>query len=157
MVRAGALLAAVLTSVGAVVYLMGMENAVAEQDPNSVLSIGLHPSAVDYSRYPGLDEAILTARITAGETALREAGFDLVSCQLPADPDAAEAQLRKCVAGGEFRVAMIGAGVRMAPEHTLLFERLINVTSELVPGIRFCFNTSPETTIDALRRWVQPG
>ncbi len=155
--RAGALLAAVLASVGAVVYLMGMENAVAEQNPNSVLSIGLHPGAVDYSRYPGLDEAILTARITAGETALREAGFDLVSCQLPADPDAAETQLRECVAGGEFRVAMIGAGVRMAPEHTLLFERLINVTSELVPGIRFCFNTSPETTIDALRRWVQPG
>ncbi|UGT57495.1 hypothetical protein [Nocardia asteroides] len=129
----------------------------AAQNSNAVLSIGLHPGAVDYSRYPGLDEAILTARITAGETALREAGFDLVSCQLPADPDAAETQLRECVAGGEFRVAMIGAGVRMAPEHTLLFERLINVTSELVPGIRFCFNTSPETTIDALRRWVQPG
>lgn len=155
--RAGALLAAVLVSAGVVVHLMRMENVVAAQNSNAVLSIGLHPGAVDYSRYPGLDEAILTARITAGETALREAGFDLVSCQLPADPDAAETQLRECVAGGEFRVAMIGAGVRMAPEHTLLFERLINVTSELVPGIRFCFNTSPETTIDALRRWVQPG
>ncbi|MFE6919456.1 hypothetical protein ACFVAV_00270 [Nocardia sp. NPDC057663] len=129
----------------------------AQQKPQTVLSIGLHPGAVDYSRYPQLDEATLTARIAAGETALREAGFDIVSCQLPADPDAAEARLRECVAGGEFRVAMIGAGVRMAPEHTLLFERLINVASELVPGIRFCFNTSPETTIDALRRWVQPS
>lgn len=155
--RAGVLFATVLAGVGVIVYLMRTEDAVAQQNPQTVLSIGLHPSAVDYSRYPQLDEATLTARIAAGETALREAGFDLVSCQLPADPDAAEAKLRECVAGGEFRVAMIGAGVRMAPEHTLLFERLINVTSELVPGIRFCFNTSPETTIDALRRWVQPG
>lgn len=155
--RAGVLFATVLAGLGVIVYLMRTEDAVAQQNPQTVLSIGLHPSAVDYSRYPQLDEATLTARIAAGETALREAGFDLVSCQLPADPDAAEAKLRECLAGREFRVAMIGAGVRMAPEHTLLFERLINVTSELVPGIRFCFNTSPETTIDALRRWVQPS
>jgi hypothetical protein len=26
------------------------------------------------------------------------------------------------------------------------------VLVEIAPGIRFCFNTSPETTIDALRR-----
>lgn len=123
---------------------------------STVLSIGLHPSAVDYTRYPHLDEATLTARIEAGETALREAGFDIVTCQLPADPDAAEARLRAALAGRTFPVTMIGAGVRMAPEHTLLFERLINTVTELTPGTRFCFNTSPETTIDALRRWVSP-
>ncbi|MEU4413655.1 hypothetical protein [Nocardia salmonicida] len=157
MVRAGALLMAALAAVGITAYLMRTENPVAQQNTNTVLSLGLHPSAVDYSHYPQLDEATLTARIAAGENALREAGFDIVTCQVPADPDAAEAALRECAAGGEFRVAMIGAGVRMAPEHTLLFERLINVAADLAPGIRFCFNTSPETTIDALRRWVQPG
>lgn len=122
-----------------------------------ILSIGLHPSAVDYHRHPGLDEAILTARIAAGEAALREAGFDFVSCQVPSAPDEAEARVRECAAAGSFRVAMIGAGVRMAPEHTLLFERLVNVLIEIQPGIRFCFNTSPEGTIDALRRWVGQG
>ncbi|WP_221639323.1 hypothetical protein [Nocardia bhagyanarayanae] len=128
-----------------------------ERRHSTVLSIGLHPSAVDYSRYPGIDQATLTARIEAGESALRAAGFDIVSCQVPADPDAAEAQLRECASRGSFRVAMIGAGVRMAAEHTLLFERLVNVVAEIAPGIRFCFNTSPETTIDALRRWVEPA
>jgi hypothetical protein len=123
---------------------------------STVLSIGLHPSAVDYSRHPGLDEASLAARIEAGEAALRAAGFDVVSCQVPAAPDEAEAQVRGGAAAGSFRVAMIGAGVRMAAEHTLLFERLVNVLNEIQPGIKFCFNTSPETTIDALRRWVQP-
>ncbi|MQY28456.1 hypothetical protein [Nocardia aurantia] len=123
---------------------------------NTVLSIGLHPGAVDYSRYPGLDAAMLTARIEAGEAALRAAGFDLISCRLPADADAAVTTLRECVSRGTFRVAMIGAGVRMAPEHTLLFERLVNALIDISPGIRLCFNTSPETTIDALRRWIQP-
>ncbi|MBT2436961.1 hypothetical protein J7F01_33370, partial [Streptomyces sp. ISL-22] len=46
-----------------------------------VLSIGLHPRALDYSRMPdGLDEAGLTARIEAANAALREAGFDAVAC-----------------------------------------------------------------------------
>lgn len=133
------------------------EEQVTEANSNRVLSIGLHPSAIDYSKYPQLDAATLTARIEAGEAALRAAGFDFVSCQVPADPAAAEAKLRECLADGGFRVAMIGAGVRMAAEHTLLFERLINVTTELAPGIRFAFNTSPESTIDALRRWVTPA
>jgi hypothetical protein len=126
-------------------------------DVSAVLSIGLHPSAVDCSRYPGLDEATLAARIEAGEAALAAAGFDVVSCRLPAAPHEAEAQLRHRAAGRSFEVAMIGAGVRMAPEHTLLFERIVNVLNEIQPGIRFSFNTSPETTIDALRRWVQPA
>lgn len=130
------------------------EEQVAEADSGRVLTIGLHPSAVDYGKYPQIDEATLTARIEAGRIAMAEAGLDVVSCQVPADPDAAEAVLRECAAGGGFRVALIGAGVRMAGEHTILFERLINVAGELAPGIRFAFNTSPETTIDAIRRWL---
>jgi hypothetical protein len=122
-----------------------------------ILTLGLHPSAVDYSRHPGLDEATLTARIEAGEAALRAAGFDIVPCQVSADPDEAEATIRGRVAANPVEVVMIGAGVRMAPEHTLLFERVVNLVNELVPGIVFCFNTSPETTVDALRRWVRPG
>jgi hypothetical protein len=124
-------------------------------EAGTVLSIGLHPSAVDYSSHPGLDEAALSARIEAGEASLRAAGFDFVSCQVSADPDDAEAQVRTCAAARSFRIVMIGAGVRMAPEHTLLFERLVNVVNELSSGITFCFNTTPETTADALRRGLQ--
>ncbi|WP_181775596.1 hypothetical protein [Amycolatopsis pittospori] len=122
-----------------------------------ILSLGLHPSAIDYSRYPGIDEAALTARIAAGEAALRDAGFDIVSCQVSADPEEAEKTIRETVAADPVGVVMIGAGLRMAPEHTLLFERVVNLLNDLVPGIVFCFNTSPETTIDALRRWVRPS
>lgn len=117
-----------------------------------ILSLGLHPSAIDYSRHPGLDEATLTARIAVGESTLRDAGFDIVSCQVPADQHEAEKKIRECVAATPVRVVVIGAGLRMAPEHTVLFERIVNLLNELVPGVVFRFNTTPETTIDALRR-----
>jgi hypothetical protein len=123
---------------------------------DAILSVGLDPGAIDYRNHPGLDQATMTARIEAGEAVLRAAGFDIVSCQVPADPDEAETKVRDVAVAGPFKVAMIGAGVRMVPEHTLLFERLVNVIMEISPGVAFCFNTSPETTIDALRRWVTP-
>lgn len=120
-----------------------------------VLSIGLHPSALDHTRMPdGLDEAALTARIAAGNTALRAAGFDAVPCLIDTSPDRAEATVRERLQEHAFGLAMIGGGIRMAPENTLLFERLVNVLAEAAPGIRLCFNTSPETTVDALRRWI---
>jgi hypothetical protein len=122
----------------------------------AILSIGLHPSAIDYDRHPGLDEATMIARIEAGNAALRAAGFDFVACLVPAAPDEAEAMVRDRAASRTFGVVMIGAGVRMVPEHTELFERLVNVVNEVAPGISFCFNTSPESTSDALRRWVTP-
>jgi hypothetical protein len=92
-----------------------------------------------------------------GEATLHEAGFDIVPCQVSADPDEAEKKVRECVAANPVRVVMIGAGLRMAAEHTVLFERLVNLLNQLVPGVVFCFNTSPETTVDALRRWVRPS
>ena len=123
---------------------------------DTVLSLGLHPGAVDLSRHPAITQEMLAARIAAGEAAMREAGFDIVPCQVPSDLDEAEKKVRECLAARPVQVVMIGAGLRMAGEHTLLFERVVNLVNELVPGIVFCFNTSPETTIDALRRWARP-
>jgi hypothetical protein len=122
-----------------------------------VLSIGLHPRALDYSILPdGVDEASLTERIQRGNAALRDEGFDVVLCQVGTSPDTAEELIRDTLDGGPFGLAMIGGGVRMIPEHTELFERLVNVLHEVSPGIRMCFNTAPDNTVDALRRWITP-
>ncbi|WP_326574290.1 hypothetical protein OG889_04400 [Streptomyces sp. NBC_00481] len=121
-----------------------------------MLCIGLHPRGLDYSRMPdGLDEAAFTARVEAGNAALREAGFDTVHCWIDTSPDRAEAAVRKQLQECAFGLAIIGAGVRLLPENTLLFERLVNVLTETAPGIRLCFNTAPENTVEALRRWIQ--
>jgi hypothetical protein len=85
---------------------------------DTVLSLGMHPSAIDFSRYPGIDESMLMARIEAGEAVLREAGFDIVPCRLTsADPDDAEKKTRDCIAARPVQVVVIGAGLRMAEEY----------------------------------------
>ena len=104
----------------------------------------------------GVDEASLTARIQQGNAALRDAGFDVVLCQVDTSPDAAEAQIRAHLRDASFGLAMIGGGVRMVPEHTELFERVVNVLLEASPRIRLCFNTAPDNTVEALRRWIAP-
>ncbi|WP_331450347.1 hypothetical protein [Streptomyces prasinus] len=121
-----------------------------------VLSIGLHPSTLDYSRMPaGVNEAAFTARVKVADAALRTAGFDVVPCLIDASPDRAAATVREQLRKHTFGLAMIGGGVRLLPENTLLFERLVNVLTEEAPRIRLCFNTSPENTVEALRRWIQ--
>jgi len=116
------------------------------------LTIGLHPRALDYSRFPDLNEEQLTARVDAANAALRDTEFDITPCLVSASPDEAENDLRAVLANRSFDLVMVGGAVRAVPEHTLLFERVVNLVAEAAPGIRFCFNTSPETTLDALRR-----
>lgn len=121
-----------------------------------ILMIGIHARALDYSKLPpGLDEATMTARIEAGFGATTAAGFDAVNCLIGTSPDEAETEIRSAFDGDRFGLVMIGAGIRMIADYTELFERVVNVCSEESPGIAFCFNTSPETTLDALRRHVQ--
>lgn len=122
-----------------------------------ILMIGIHAKALDYSKLPPeLNEATMTERIEAGFGATLAAGFDAVSCLTGTSPDEAEAQVRAAFGQDQFGLVMIGGGIRMIPEYTELFERIINTCSDESPGIPFCFNTSPETTLEALRRHVQP-
>ncbi len=122
-----------------------------------VLSIGIHPRSLDWRTLPeGVDETSLSERIERGNAALRQAGFDIVLCHIDTSPDAAERLIRNILEDDQFGLAMIGGGIRMIPEHTELFERIVNVLHELSPGIRLCFNTAPDNTVDALRRWITP-
>ena len=122
-----------------------------------ILMIGIHARALDYSKLPpGLDEATMTERIEAGFGATVAAGFDAVSCLIGTSPDEAEAEIRAAFGRDRFGLVLIGGGIRMIKEYTELFERIVNVCNTESPGITFCFNTSPETSLDALRRHVQP-
>jgi len=49
---------------------------------------------------------------------------------------------------------MIGAGVRTVPSNFMLFEKLINVVHEHAPQAKICFNTMPNDTAAAVKRWV---
>ena len=121
------------------------------------LFIGIAANAFGPGDLPdGMTPEILAVRIEAGRAALREAGIDAEHCMTSMDPDATEDQLRELFARESFPLAMIGAGIRTLPEHTLLFERIVNVLTELNPAIRLCFNVVPEDSINAVRRWLEP-
>ena len=46
------------------------------------------------------------------------------------------------------------APYRHAPQHTLLFERVINAVHRHAPAAALCFNTNPNDTAEAVRRWA---
>lgn len=112
----------------------------------------MDPAVIDFSPYPGQDADQLRSRINAAEAQLRDAGFEVVMCLLPDEVDPAEAKIRGYLTQEAFKVVEIGSGLRSSHEYTEIFERVVNAVAELQPGIRFCFNDSPETTIDAVRR-----
>lgn len=74
------------------------------------------------------------------------------TCLLTDDADVAETTVKNALADEEFDVVEIGAGLRTSYDYTLVFERVINAVTGCRPGIRLCFNDSPETTLDAARR-----
>jgi hypothetical protein len=54
-----------------------------------------------------------------------------------------------------FDCIMIGAGVRLVPHDTVLFEKIINaVHQKASPSSKICFNTNPGDSAEAVLRWV---
>lgn len=120
------------------------------------LYVGIHPEAFAPGAIPeGMTAAELTARIESGWAASVAQGIEGELCLIGVGPDAAEAAIRERFAAGAFGVVLVGAGIRMLPEHTVLFERIVNTVADLGPGVRLSFNTAPEDSVDAVRRWLE--
>jgi hypothetical protein len=118
-----------------------------------VLVIGLEPTLVDYSAFPGLDATKVMAGLTADEARLRGLGYDPQVCLIDLG-DTAEAVVLDRLRQTRFDCIVIGAGVRTGPSHFILFERLINVVHQHAPQAKLCFNTKPSDTAEAVQRWL---
>jgi hypothetical protein len=118
-----------------------------------ILLLGLLPSVVDYSSFPGLTEEKLSHGLRAEEQGLCELGFD-ASWRLIDRGETAEAVVRAALAEKPCDVVLIGAGVRTVPALLPLFERLVNVVHEHAPKAKICFNTRPDDTREAVLRWI---
>lgn len=117
-----------------------------------VLQVGMDPDTIDFSAWPDQNADKLRARLGDAEARLRSAGFDVTVCLLQNDADIAESTVTEFFADGTFDLVEIGSGLRTSHEYTLIFERIVNTVAALQPGIPFCFNDSPETTLDAVLR-----
>jgi hypothetical protein len=85
---------------------------------------------------------------------LKELGFEVQNCLVDLGATA-ESVVSDRLSRENFDCIMIGAGVRLLPQHTVLFEKIINaVHQKAPPSSKICFNTNPGDSAEAVLRWV---
>jgi hypothetical protein len=85
---------------------------------------------------------------------LMRLGYDARWCGVTTDPEAAVATLRAVIAGDAVDCVLVGAGLRKTDQALVLFERILNEVHASCPRASICFNSTPEDSAAAVRRWV---
>jgi hypothetical protein len=124
----------------------------------SVLLVGLEPTLIDFSEpayaaFPGLDARKVRAALEADKATLVALGYDAELC-LTDFGETAGTVVEERLRAKNYDCVLIGAGVRTIPRHFMLFERLVNAVHEHAPRTRLCFNTRPDDTAEAVKRWI---
>lgn len=119
----------------------------------SVLILGWHASAVDFSKWPGLNAEKLERTLADSISKLNDQGFEAEDLMLKSADTAAD-DVKAKLATKAYDVVLIGAGVRKDDDSFLTFEKLINALHENAPQAKICFNTNPADTTDAVLRWT---
>ena len=123
---------------------------------NKVLSIGLDPKIVDFTKHPELDADFnadkLAKALDAEINLLRNAGFETEVCFIDNGETACQV-VAKLLKNNKYNYILIGAGVRKSEQHFYLFEKLINLVHKYAPEANICFNTGPTDNCEALMRW----
>ena len=118
-----------------------------------VLLVGWHPSAVNYSKWPGLTPEKLEAGLRADEAKLNNLGFEAELAFIHSS-ETAVSDVTRALNTKSYDVVLIGAGVRRDDDHFLVFERPVNAVHELAPGARIAFNTGPTDSDATVLRWA---
>lgn len=121
-----------------------------------VLLIGIDPKLIDpnLSTATGWDANRVRAAAQDANKRLVELGYELQSCLLdPRGTD--ESVVSDTLSREKFDCIMVGAGVRVLSQNTILFEKIMNtIHQKAPPSSKICFNTNPADTIEAILRWV---
>ncbi len=121
-----------------------------------VLLIGIDPKLIDpnLSNAAGWDANLVRAAAQDANKRLVELGYVLQSCLLdPRGTD--ESVVSDTLSREKFDCIMVGAGVRVLPQNTILFEKIMNIIHQKAPlSSKICFNTNPADTVEAILRWV---
>lgn len=118
-----------------------------------VLLIGLDPALVTFPPSSGRTAEQITAGGIAAQEQLTALDYTVHTCLLDLGATA-ESIVLQALSQSSFDCIMIGAGLRTMPEHTALFEKIINVVHQHAPTAKLCFNTSPGDTVTAVLRWI---
>jgi hypothetical protein len=111
-----------------------------------VLTIGFHPEV------PGpITAAERRAQLSELEARLEANGYLMDTCLLM-NQSQDEASIEAALRAKPYACVCITASLRLAPHHTQLFERVVNVVHRCAPTARFCFHLSPTDVVAAVQR-----
>src|SRR5918996_1965611 len=119
-----------------------------------VLVIGIDPKLIDpnLSTATGWDANRVRAAAEDTNKRLMDLGYELQNCLVDLG-ETAESVVSDTLSKEKFDCIMVGAGVRMLPQHTILFEKIINtIHQKTPPSSKICFNTNPSDTAEAVLR-----
>ena len=121
-----------------------------------VLIIGIDPKLIDvkFATTTGWDANRVKEVAQEANNKLMELGYEVQNCLVDLG-ETAESVVSDTLTRENFECIMIGAGVRIPPQHTVLFEKIINaVHQKAPPSSKICFNTNPGDSAEAVLRWV---
>ena len=121
-----------------------------------VLFLGIDPKLIDVNlaTTTGWDANRVKAAAQEAKNKLTEVGYEVQNCLVDLG-ETAESAVSDTLSREKFDCIMIGAGVRLVPQHTVLFEKIINaVHQKAPPSSKICFNTNPGDSAEAVLRWV---
>ena len=121
-----------------------------------VLFLGIDPKLIDVNlaTTTGWDANRVKTVAQEANKRLSELGYEVQHCSTDLG-ETAERVVSDTLSRENFDCIMIGAGVRLLPQHTFLFEKIINaVHQKAPPSSKISFNTNPGDTAEAVLRWV---
>jgi hypothetical protein len=122
-----------------------------------VLFLGIDPKLIDLNlaTTTGWDANWVKAVAQDANKRLAELGYE-VQHSLVDLGETAESVVSDTLSREKFDCIMVGAGVRILPQHTILFEKIINaIHQKTPPSSKICFNTNPSDTVEAVLRLVK--
>ena len=121
-----------------------------------VLLTGIDPKLIDSSlaNTTGWDGNRIQAEVQDAIKRLMDLGYEVHTCVFDFG-ETAESVVSDTLSREKFDCIMIGGGIRIIPQHTLLFEKIINTIHHKAPSSsKICFNTNPSDTVEAVLRWM---
>jgi hypothetical protein len=125
---------------------------------NKILILGMDPTLVDFQATqfdgaPNLSHEKVAEAIKLSVQELTAMGLEIVKCTIDLGETAVEV-LRQKLAEHQYKIILLGAGIRVPYSNFLLFEKLINCIHENAPEAKICFNTNPSDTTSTIKRWL---
>lgn len=123
----------------------------------AVIQIGLNPDVIDYGaadfeQFSGLNREKLRKANADNVAGLRAAGYDVDNCLIDFGA-AGVAKAGRWLAAKYYDAVLIGAGIRLVPSNTLLFESIVNTAHAAQPHCRLVFNYAATSTPADISRW----